>query len=125
MKTPLGRVYGLGSSKEGTGVYLKDRLHGVLLLVLTPFMVIIGVGLFESSHDEVLSVLSSLWVAPAMFVFLALSVLHMRHGMQSIIEDYIHHTGLKITLMFLNSAFCIAVGATVFLSLIRIFFQHH
>ncbi|MCO6187835.1 succinate dehydrogenase, hydrophobic membrane anchor protein [Rhizobium sp. L1K21] len=123
MKSPLGRVMGLGSAREGTEDFFKDRLRAVLLMFLTPFMIFLGVWLFGRSRDEVVGALSSLWIAPAVFVFMALAILHMRLGMQTIIEDYVHHKGMKVTLLFLNWAFCLAITASVFLSLIRIFFQ--
>ncbi len=39
-------------------------------------------------------------VAPAVMVFVIISLLHMRLGMQVIIEDYIHHKGWKVPLLY-------------------------
>ncbi len=64
--------------------------------------------------------LSRIWVAPAVMVFVIISLLHMRLGMQVIIEDYIHHKGWKLTLIFANWAFTIAAGSALIFALLMI-----
>jgi succinate dehydrogenase / fumarate reductase membrane anchor subunit len=49
-------------------------------------------------------------------------MIHMRLGMQTVIEDYIHSEGLKIVLLMLNTFFAIAVGATCILAILKLAF---
>lgn len=123
MKTPLGRVRGLGSAGTGTEDFWRDRLRALGLLILTPYMIGIGLWLYGRPLDYVQEALRSLWVAPFMFVFISLSLLHMRLGMATIIEDYIHHKGALVTLLFLNWFFCLVVGAVALLALLKLFFS--
>lgn len=125
MKTPLGRVMGLGSSMSGTEDFFVDRIRTVLLAILTPYMLGLGVYMFGRTRADVIDTLSRIWVGPAVFVFVVVSILHMRLGMQVIIEDYIHQPGLKLTLIFLNWTISIALGAAILFALLVIFFRPH
>ena len=123
MKTPLGRVLGLGSAKAGTDDFFMDRVRSVVLTLLTPYVIVVGMFLFGQSRQFVVQALASLWGGPALFVFIAVSILHMRLGMQTIIEDYVHAKMLKLSLILLNWTVCIGLGAIILLSLLLIFFR--
>jgi succinate dehydrogenase / fumarate reductase membrane anchor subunit len=123
MRTALGRVLGLGSAKSGTEDFFADRVRAVVLTILTPYMIGLGVYLFGRPRTEVVDVLSRIWVGPAVVVFIIVSLLHMRLGMQVIIEDYIHHKPLKLVLIFLNWTVIIALGALMIFAVFVIFFR--
>ncbi|HWU64422.1 MAG TPA: succinate dehydrogenase, hydrophobic membrane anchor protein [Ensifer sp.] len=123
MRTPLARVLGLGSARSGTEEFFSDRIRAVVLALLTPYMIGLGVYLFGRSRESVIETLSRIWVGPAVLVFIIVSLLHMRLGMQVIIEDYIHHKGWKLTLIFANWVFTIALGAANIFALLLIIFR--
>jgi succinate dehydrogenase / fumarate reductase membrane anchor subunit len=123
MRTPLARVLGLGSAKSGTEDFFVDRVRAVVLALLTPYMIGLGVYLFGRPLNVVTDTLSRIWVAPAVMIFVIISLLHMRLGMQVIIEDYIHHKGWKLTLVFANWVFTIALGAAIIFALLLIVFR--
>ncbi len=123
MRTPLARVLGLGSAKSGTEDFFVDRVRAVILAILTPYMIGVGVYLFGRSREVVIETLSRVWIGPAVLVFVIVSLLHMRLGMQVIIEDYIHHKGWKLTLIFANWVATIALGAAIIFALLVIVFR--
>lgn len=120
MRTALGRVLGLGSARSGTDDFVKDRIRAVMLLVLTPYVIGTGILLFGRPFDEVSAALRSPLTGLPIGVFIVFSILHMRLGMQTIIEDYIHHAGMKLALTMLNIVFCLTAGVACTFALARI-----
>jgi succinate dehydrogenase / fumarate reductase, membrane anchor subunit len=110
MRTPLGRVRGLGSAKEGTEHFWRQRVTSVALLPLSVFFLVVVVALVGADHARVAAALSSAWIAIPMILVLLVSVVHMRLGMQTIIEDYVHGEFTKVMLLMGNTAFCALVG---------------
>mgnify|MGYP001214781287 FL=1 len=122
MRTPLGRVRGLGSAKEGTDHFWRQRLTAVANVPLILFFVGLVVSLNGASYAEVRETLANPLVALLTLFILASALYHMKLGMQSIIEDYIHGEGLKIVLVMLNIFFPIVIGAVSLFALLKIAF---
>jgi succinate dehydrogenase / fumarate reductase membrane anchor subunit len=55
-----------------------------------------------------------------MALFVVIGLIHMRLGMQEIIEDYIHEEGQKLALLILSIFFCVAVGDASIFALIKL-----
>jgi succinate dehydrogenase / fumarate reductase membrane anchor subunit len=121
-KTPLGRVLGLGSAKTGTGEFWKERITGVALVPLTVAFVLVIAVLVQADQARALAILSSPLVAVLMLLFIAVSIVHMRAGMQVIIEDYVHNEPLKIACVMANSFFSYLVGALCIYALLKLNF---
>ena len=122
MRTPLGQVRGLGSAKKGTGDWIVSRVTSVALAVLYLAFLIIVVGLVGRSHAEVVDRLASPLVALVLLATLVLTAVHMRLGMQVIIEDYVHDELPKFALLIANTLFSWAVGLTAIFAVLKIAF---
>lgn len=122
MRTPLGRVRGLGAAREGTGHFWLSRVTSVALIALTFFVVGLLVALNGASYGEVRAVLASPLVSLLLIVTILTGLYHMWLGMQEIILDYAHGEAWKYTLLMLNTFFSIAVGAVCAFSLLKIAF---
>lgn len=120
MGTQLGKVRGLGSSKSGTGNFMKERLRSAALLLLTPYILGLGTVLLGRPYEEVTEVLARPWVAIPLVLYLAVSLLHMRLGMQSVIEDYTRSAGLKLALTAGNYIFCLGLSGVIAFALVKI-----
>ncbi len=108
--TPLGRVRGLGSAQSGTDHFWRQRLTAVANVPLTIAFVVIVVGLLGRNHAAVVQILGSPLVAVVMLLFITSICIHMRIGMQVIIEDYVHDEKQKLFLLIANTFFTVAVG---------------
>ncbi len=122
MRTPLSRVRGLGSAKEGTDHFWRQRLTAVANVPLLIFFVGFIVIYNGESHAVVAGALSNPLVAVLMGLVLISGLLHMKLGMQTIIEDYIHAEGMKVALLILNTFFSIAVGAVSLFAVLKLGF---
>lgn len=122
MRTPLARVRGLGSARAGTGHFWLQRLTAVSNLVLAIVFVGLVVSLVGKPYAAAVATLSHPLVAILMLLFTISAAVHMRIGMQVIIEDYVHHELLKIVAVLANTFFAIAVGAACAFALLKISF---
>lgn len=122
MRTPMARVRGLGSAKSGTGHFWLQRLTGVANLLLTFAFLCVVTSLIGKPYAAAVATLAKPYVAIPMLLFVVSGAVHMRLGMQVIIEDYIHHEGLKVLAVMANTFFAIAVGAACAFALLKISF---
>ena len=122
MRTPLGRVRGLGAAREGTGHFWTIRLTSVALVPLTFFVVGLVFALNGADYAGMRAVLANPFVCLMLLVTIGASLYHMWLGMQEIILDYAHGDGWKFSLLMLNTFFSIAVGVVCAFSLLKIAF---
>ena len=110
MSTPLKQVLGLGSAHEGTGHFWRQRLTGLANLVLATGFVILMVAVVGRPLAEVVGILASPLVALLLLLLVVSITIHMRLGMQVVIEDYIHGPVLRPVLLILNTFFTVAIA---------------
>lgn len=120
MRTPLARIRGLGSAREGTGQFWAQRLTAVALIPLVLFFLVLLISLNGADFATVRTALVNPFVALMFVLMLVAGLYHMRIGMQIIIEDYIHSEGSKIALIMLNTFFAIVVGVASVYALVKL-----
>ena len=122
IRTPLATVRGLGSAKKGTGDFVAQRLTSVALTVLTIAFIWIVVRLNGEPYQTVVATLSSPLVALIFVAAILMTVVHMRIGMQVIIEDYVHDEMPKLSLLILNWLFSWGVGLVAIFAVLKLAF---
>ena len=122
MKTPLKRVRGLGSAKDGTEHFWHQRLTAFANLVLIGLSVFVILQLPGSDYASSKALIGSPWVALCLTLLVVSAVYHMKLGMQVVLEDYIHGEGAKIVAIALNTLFTFAVAAVCIFAILKISF---
>jgi succinate dehydrogenase / fumarate reductase membrane anchor subunit len=122
MRTPLGRVRGLGSAKTGTEDFWHQRLTAMANIPLVIAGVVIVISLTGRNHAAAAQILGSPLIAILMLLFIISVTFHMRIGMQVIIEDYVHEETSKIALIMLNTFYTVAVALVSAFAILKLSF---
>ena len=121
-RTPLGKIRGLGSAKEGTEHFWKQRLTAVSNLVLVCIAMVLLAKLVGADYATVKRTLAKPQNAILLLLLVLSGIVHMRLGMQSIIGDYVHSEGRKVLALMLNSFFSLVVGLTCVFAILKLSF---
>ncbi len=122
MRTPLKNVRHLGSAKEGADHFWLQRVTAVANLVLGLFLVWLIASLAGADYETVKATLANPINAILLLMLVISSTIHMRLGMQVVIEDYVHQESSKILLLLLNNFFAILVGAACVWAILKLSF---
>jgi succinate dehydrogenase / fumarate reductase, membrane anchor subunit len=122
IRTPLARVLGHGAARSGTGHFWRQRLTAVANIPLTIAAIIIMITLLGRNQSAVAQILGSPLVAIIMLLFVLSVTVHMRIGMQVVIEDYVHDESAKLTLIMANTFFAVAVALASAFGILKLSF---
>ena len=96
LRTPLGRVLGLGTAKDGTAHFMAQRVSAIALVLLGCWFMYAMFTIESMAYLEVMRFVA----APLNSVLLSLlcvtGAYHSYLGVQVIVEDYVHAHGLKL-----------------------------
>ena len=122
MRTPLAKVRGLGSAKSGTEHFWRVRTTSLALVPLMLFYVFFLIMYAGRPYAEVIGALANPFVATINGLTVIASIIHMRLGMEEIIQDYIHSEIMKVVLLILNATFSLVVGGLCLFAVLKIAF---
>ncbi|WP_299622112.1 succinate dehydrogenase, hydrophobic membrane anchor protein [uncultured Tateyamaria sp.] len=97
--TDRKRVTGLGSGREGTHHHWQMMVSSILLVPLVPLFVFIFDGALGGTHQEVIAYFSRPFPAIVCALSLIVIVVHLMREAHAAIEDYVHGTAGKLTLI--------------------------
>lgn len=122
MRTPLGRVRGLGSARNGTHHWWMQRVTAVALVPLAVWFVASLVGLVGADYETVTLWVGQPVVAVLLILFLLTGFYHLKLGLQVVVEDYVHGEGAKVAALMAITFGCILVGALSIFAVLQIAF---
>ena len=122
MRTPLKRVRHLGSAKEGADHFWLSRVTAVANIFLVCFLIGLIVRLIGQDYAHVKLALAHPFTALGLLLLIVSGTIHMRLGMQSIIEDYVTSEGRKVAALMLNTFFAIFVALASVYSIMKLSF---
>jgi succinate dehydrogenase / fumarate reductase, membrane anchor subunit len=107
IRTPLAGARGLGAAKSGTEHWWEQRLTSIALVPLTFAAIVILIATIGRDYVAVVHMFRSPVVAVIMLLFIFATTYHMKLGLQSVIEDYIHNKAVKTAALITNTFVCI------------------
>ncbi len=114
LRTPLGRVLGKGSAKEGVHHWWVQRLTSVALVPLAVSFVVSLICLPALDYGSVHSWIHQSWTAVLLSLFIGLVCWHSKLGLQVVIEDYVHGGAKTISLLVSTFAHTLIAAASIF-----------
>ena len=121
-RTPLKKVKGLGSAKEGTGHFWTQRLTALALVPLVLWLAFSVASLPGMDYVAIREWLSQPFNAIVMILFLIAGFHHARLGLQVVIEDYISSHVTRTAAIIAVTFIAAALGVTGVFSVLRIAF---
>ena len=121
LRSPLSKVKGLGSAKEGTTHFWHQRLTALLLI---PLVLWIGFSLAALPVDHATLIA---WIQqPLNTVLLVMLVLstfyHAQMGLQVIIEDYVSAHARRTLILLISNFLCLLFGVIGVVATLKIAF---
>jgi succinate dehydrogenase / fumarate reductase, membrane anchor subunit len=104
MQHPLARARGHGSAKSGVHHWLVQRVSAGMLVLLLPWLTYSLLQLAGASHAEAQAFVAEPWNASLLLLSLLLLLYHGMLGLQVVIEDYVHHRVLELSMHFVLRA---------------------
>ena len=120
--SPLNRVLGLGSAKEGVEHWWGQRLSAVALVALGLWFVLALVALENFSYATVVNWLHDPIASILMILTVLTAVYHSKLGVQVVIEDYVYAPALKVSALVLSTFLHIGAAVAGVFAILRVAF---
>ena len=121
-RTPLARVRGLGSAKDGVGHWWAQRLTAIALIPLVVWFAVSLVMLSGADYMAVRAWIGSPLVMLLLVLTIGVGLHHGQLGMQVVIEDYVGNDGWKLALIVIVKFIAVLFGLGAIVAILRIGF---
>lgn len=117
LQSPLGRVLGYGSAKEGVHHWWVQRVTAVALIPLTVWFIVSLLSLPSLDYDTVVRWIGGGWTPLLLILLIGLMTWHSRLGVQVVIEDYVRGGAKTVSLILSTFAHILVAAAAIFVVL--------
>ena len=122
LQSPLAKVLGRGSAKDGVGHWWAQRVTATGLILLTGWFVISLLSLPGLDYAAVVAWMHSPTSAVLLALLIITLVYHSQLGVQVVIEDYVANKGIKILTMLIVNFLHVLIGALGVFAVLRVAF---
>lgn len=123
LRSPLGKVKGLGAAGEGVGHWWAQRLTALALIPLTVWFVASVAAMAGADYATMRDWIGSPVVAGLMVLLIVATFYHAFLGLQVVIEDYVHTEGVKVASILFVQGLAIVLGLTAVLAVLTVLFR--
>ncbi len=114
LRSPLGRVLGLGSAKQGVHHWWLQRLTSVALVPLAVWFAVSLLALPSLDHTTVVAWMAQSWTALLLILLVLIATWHSQLGLRVVVEDYVHSGAKTLTLVVITFVHTLIAAAGVF-----------
>jgi len=120
LQTPLSRVKGLGSAKQGVGHWWHQRTTSLLMLPLVFLLALWVASLPELDHASFVGWVGSPLISVCLILLIGAMFYHAQLGLQIVIEDYVSSHWLRTASIVGVSFLCLVSAVIGVISVLRI-----
>ena len=118
--TPLGKVRGLGSAREGGEHWLTERVTSIALLLLGTWLIAVLLLLPSLEPKTLVELLRSPSGAVPMALLIVVGFTHALQGMKVVVDDYVQDQGNRFALNTILLFLAVGGAALALFALARI-----
>ncbi len=122
LRSPLGRVLGAGSAKEGTDHWWMQRLTAVALVALGVWFLVSLLTMSDFKQPTMRAWIGDPWNSVLLLLLGITLAYHSSLGVQVVIEDYVHGPLLKVVSLVANKFAHVVVAAVASFAVLKIAF---
>ena len=119
-RTPIAKVRGLGAARSGLQHWKMQRLTAIANVLLVLWFMFSAMALSGSDYDQVRAWLASPVTASLMVLLIISTFYHARLGLQVVVEDYVHHEGLRIASLAAIALLVLALAVACIVAVLRV-----
>ena len=120
LRSPLGRVLGAGSAKQGVHHWWVQRLTSIALVPLSIWFLVSLLSLPSLDHWVVSAWMAQSSSALLLILFVLVAAWHSQLGLQVIVEDYVHGNGSKTLILVAITFAHVLIASAGVLAVLRV-----
>ncbi len=120
LRSPLSRVLGSGSAKEGTDHWWLQRVTAIALVILGLWFLLSVRSLDSYSETSLVNWMADPMTAVMLLLLTFTLVWHSLLGVQVVIEDYVHGPAIKLASLLLSKFAHIFLGIAAVFAILRV-----
>ena len=122
LRNPLERAINHGSAGSGVHHWWAQRFTAILLVPLMVWLVWTLALLAGADYATARDWIASPWNATMAILLAGSTFYHARLGVQVVIEDYVHHRALEVSLQILVAIAALAGAVVSFIAILKVAF---